>query len=110
MLERGPNDTDEILGHEAPAYGIASQRVIERGENGGTVRLALRALPGRVVEVRTQKREGACTAMATAIIAGARAQLQRVHAQIKWPFGVDRLVLSGVPVSGGPSINETIAP
>lgn len=108
MLERGPSDTDELLGHEAPAYGIAQQRVTARGDAGGTVRIALRALPGRAIDVTTLKNaDGKCSATATTAIHGAVAQLQHVHAQIKWPFGVDKLVVSGV--ANGGAITETIA-
>jgi hypothetical protein len=108
MLERGPNDTDELLAHEAPAYGIAQQRVTARDAGGGSVRLTLRAISGRAIEVATKKVDGKCTATASVAIAGAPALLHRVHAQIKWPFGVDRLVVSGVS-SGGGAISETIA-
>jgi hypothetical protein len=110
MLERGAKETDELLGHEAPAYGIAQQRVTARGDSGGAVRLSLRALPGRAIDVTTWKGgDGKCAATATTAIAGTVAQLQRVHAQIKWPFGVDKLVVSGVASADGSAISETIA-
>lgn len=47
MLERDAHATEPLLQREVPAYGIAEQSVVSRGERGGVVRVVLRALPSR---------------------------------------------------------------
>ena len=110
MLERGPLATEPLLRREVDAYGFAEQRVVERGADGGRVALGLRALPGRVISVTSAAREGTCEATATTAIGGAPAALQRVFVQLRWPFGVDHLELSGRAVPDGRWVEERLAP
>jgi hypothetical protein len=111
MLEHGPLATEPLLRREVDAYGFADQRVVARGADGGSVALRLHALPGRPIVVQTRARaEGGCEAAATTAIAGAPAVLRRVFAQLRWPFGVDHLVLSGRSLTDGSPVEERIDP
>ncbi|WP_437520237.1 DUF4833 domain-containing protein [Sorangium sp. So ce726] len=107
-LEHGPDRTSLLTAWEEPAYGVASQEVASR-EATGAVRLALRALPSRQLVIETTKRDGGCKAVASLRIAGATAQLKRVFVQLRWPFGVDHVVLSGVG-AGGRAVTEKLTP
>jgi hypothetical protein len=109
MLERGPLATEPLLSREIGAYGFAEQRVVERGVDGGRVTLRLRALPGRPITVQTGPRDGACFATATAVIRGSPSALRSVYAQLRWPFGVDHLVLSGQSLADGKPVEERVS-
>ena len=110
MLERGPLATEPLLKREMDVYGIAEQRVVERGAEGGRVTLGLRALPGRALSVQSASRDGKCEATATTGIGGTQASLRRVFVQLRWPFGVDHLELSGRALADGRWVEERMAP
>jgi hypothetical protein len=55
-------------------------------------------------------RDDGCTATASLVIAGVPAVLTSIHAQLRWPFGVEYLLLSGRAVSDGRAVAEKIAP
>jgi hypothetical protein len=110
MLEHGPTATEPLLSREVPAYGLADQRVVEVGTDGGHATVRLRALGNRAVDVATSSREGVCVAAATTTIAGQPAALASVYAQLKWPFGVDYLLLSGRALSDGHPVRERLEP
>jgi hypothetical protein len=110
MLEHGPLATEPLLPREVDAYGFADQRVVERGAEGGRVAIRLHALPGRPIVVETRPHAGVCEATATTRIDGGPATLQRVFAQLKWPFGIDHLLLSGRSLADGRPVEERIAP
>jgi Domain of unknown function (DUF4833) len=96
MLERGPTQTEPLLPREQPAYGIGTQAVTTRRVDGGRVHLVLRATPSRPIDVDLwQDSDGACHASAVTTIAGAPARLFNVYAKLKWPFGVEYLLLQG---------------
>jgi hypothetical protein len=109
MLEHGPLATEPLLPREVDAYGFAEQHVVDRGADGGRVAIRLRALPGRPIAIQTLSRDGRCEATATARIGGATALLRIVFAQLRWPFGVDHLVLSGRSLADGSAVEERIA-
>lgn len=109
MLEQGPARTEALLPQEGEAYGIASQVVTERARDGGEVRLFLRAVPSRAIVVDTSRAPGgACRAVATTVIAGAPAHLFNVYARLKWPFGVDYLLLQGWSIDGRRLLKEKL--
>jgi hypothetical protein len=110
MLEHGPLATEPLLDREVGAYGVAEQQVVERGPDGGRLTLRLRALPARPITVATRARGEACEATATMVIGGAPASLRSVYAQLRWPFGVDHLVLSGRSLADGRVVEERIVP
>ncbi len=110
MLEHGPTATEPLLSREQGAYGIAEQHVLERSQEGGRVLVRLGALPDRPIAVETSRRDGVCHADATMVIGGSRASLTRVFAQLRWPFGVDYLELSGRSLSDGRVVRERLSP
>ncbi|WP_437828593.1 DUF4833 domain-containing protein [Sorangium sp. So ce1153] len=107
-LERVPDTTSRLTALEEPAYGIAHQDVTSR-EGTGIVRFALRALPSRPLVIETTRRDGGCKAVASLQIAGVNAQLRRVFVHLKWPFGIDHIVLSGA-AEGGRAVTEKLKP
>lgn len=109
MLEQGPLATEPLLKREVGAYGVAEQQVIERGAEGGRVTLRLHALPARPITIETRAHGSGCEATATTVIGGAPASLRSVYAQLRWPFGVDHLVLSGNLLADGRAVEERIA-
>lgn len=110
MLERSPAAVEPLLPVEQGAYGIGHQRVVERGESGGAVRFALRALPDRGIVVHTAHQGSMCAAAASTRIADIPARLFNVHARIAWPFGVDSLLITGWAESDGRVVRETMRP
>jgi hypothetical protein len=108
MLEHGPAATEPLLSREMPAYGLADQHVVERRADGGRVVVRLRALPDRLIEITTVAREGQCDVSATTPIDGTPAALASVFVQLRWPFGVDHLLLSGRSLSDGHPLRERL--
>jgi hypothetical protein len=107
MLERGPNETEPLLPREARAYGLASQEVIASDASAGQVRAVLTAIPGRPLTIVTSRgSDGACHALATALIAGTPAHLFSVYVRLKWD-GIDYLLLQGWSMDGKRVIRET---
>ena len=109
MLERGPRVVEPLLEREAPAYGIASQRIVERDAQGGRLRLSLRALPERFIDVTWGERGGSCYARARTTIQGTPATLESVFVQLKWPFGISYLLLGGRDAEGH-VLREKVSP
>jgi hypothetical protein len=110
MLERGPLATEPLLDREVGAYGFAEQTVVERADAGGRVRVRLRALPSRPITVETGRRDDGCVAAATTTIGGRPATLESVFVKLRWPFGVDHLVLVGRSVADGRTLQERVSP
>jgi hypothetical protein len=110
MLERGATRTEPLLAHELPAYGVDSQSVTARDADGGKVRLVLKAVPTRPVLVETfRSASGACEARSTVTIGGAPAHLFDVYAKLKWPVGVDYLLLRGWSMDGARVLSEKLS-
>jgi hypothetical protein len=107
MLEHGPSATEPLLSLEEPAYGVASQSVTARTVGYGAVRVTLRALREAPLVVESRRgASGACEASARTPIAGAPARLFNVHAVLKWPFGVARLLVSGWSLADGHPVRD----
>jgi hypothetical protein len=105
MLEnRG--ELEPILAMEQPAYGVGKVELVE-GSGSPAVRVRLRAFPERQLLVTIDKSEGGCAAVATTTIGGAEARLSFVYVKLKWPFGIDYILLRGSTLDGRP-IQETI--
>jgi len=108
--EKGVGVTSPLLPREEPAYGIASQTVVSREATRGTIRLSLRALPQRSLEILTARAvDGTCQAWTHTAIAGERAQLFNVHATLKF-LGIESILLTGWATSDKRVIRETIKP
>jgi hypothetical protein len=109
MLEHGPLATEPLLSREVGAYGFVEQHVIERGPAGGRTVVRLHALPGRPITITASSHDGRCEAVATAVIGGMPASVANVFAQLKWPFGVDYLVLRGRALADGRALQERLS-
>jgi hypothetical protein len=111
MMERGPGAVEPLLPMEQGAYGIASQTVLARDPGHSLVRVTLRALPSSPLFVEARRApSGACEAWARTSIGGVAARLSNVHAVLRWPFGVARLLVSGWAVDDGHPVRETRSP
>jgi hypothetical protein len=107
MLEASPTHTEPLLPREISGYGMASQSVTERGAEGGTVVVRLRAMPDRPIRVETWRgTDGACHALSTVTIAGEPAHLFNVYAHIRWLIDVDYLLLRGWSLDGSREVRE----
>src|SRR5690349_12341225 len=109
MLERGPFATEPLLAREVPAYGLTKQRA-QRNSVGGHVVVTLSALPRRPIDIDLAANQGTCTAAARTAISGAPSTLISVFAQLRWPFGVDYLVLTGRALADGRVVRERVSP
>ena len=110
MRERGPRATEPLLAREVPAYGVAWQRVTDRGDHGGRVVLGLNAVPGRTIAIDSTPDGEGCAATASVVIDGAPAILDDVFAQLRWPFGIDYLLLVGHSPTDGRPLRERLSP
>jgi hypothetical protein len=106
MMEHGPDATEPLLGREQPAYGVADQRVVARGADGGAVRITLRALPQAPIVVESHRGPRGCESRARIAIAGEAARLFNVHAVLAWPFGVARLIVTGWSLADGHVVRD----
>lgn len=102
MRDRSPSAVEELGFWEAPAYGIASQAV-----SGTTIRLVLRALGERPIDVRITKGTTGCDAAPMVTIANARARLHHVYVDVGF-FGPRSLTLVGVD-GAGTSVAEILS-
>jgi Domain of unknown function (DUF4833) len=109
MFEHGPLAAEPLLQREVKAYGVAEQHVTERGAEGAQLSLQLHALPKRPIVVKTNRRGDVCDAVATTVIAGVPAVLSSVFVQLRWPFGVDHLELSGRALADGRPVQERLS-
>jgi Domain of unknown function (DUF4833) len=113
MLEHGPLSTEPLLAREIPAYGIARQQILKRGEShetGGQVMVTLNALPKRAIFIDSVATGATCAATARTSIEGISATLISVFVQLRWPFGVDHMVLAGRAPSDGRVVLERLEP
>ena len=111
MLEQGPTSTAPLLAREIKAYGLASQQIVAPESPGsiGAVRVVLSAVPDRQVLVETSRAsDGTCRALSTVRIAAAPAHLSSVYAKLKWPFGVEYLLLQGSSIDGSHKVEEKV--
>jgi len=93
-------EIEPILGIEKPAYGLQDAQQIERRIGATAVRVKLRAFPERPLVVSIAKSEHGCEASATISIAGQDALFRSIYVRLKWPFGVDYVLVRGVTKEG----------
>ena len=108
MRERGPLATEPLLSREVPAYGIAEPQRVTREDVGGRVVFRLNALSKRMIAIDAAPDGTGCAATAKAMIAGTAASLSSVFVQLRWPFGVDHLELSGRAIPDGRVVRERL--
>lgn len=107
MLEsRG--EIEPLLPMEAPAYGVRDVEEVQRDAASTRLRLKLRAFPERPVFVTVTKTDAGCDAVATTAINGAPSRLYFVYVKLKWPFGIDQLLLRGSSSLDGRRVEEWI--
>jgi hypothetical protein len=99
MIEKR-GEIEPLLNIEKPAYGIEDSQPIYRSVGATSVRVRLRAFPARSLVVTVVRNERGCAATATTTVAGADARLQSIYVRVKWPFGVDYVLLRGVTRNG----------
>ena len=109
MRERGPLATEPLLSLEVPAYGVAAQHIASRGERGGRVVVTLNALPRRPIAIDSAVDGATYSASASATIGGTASLLTSVFVQLRWPFGVDYLLLSGRSSADGHFVRERLS-
>jgi hypothetical protein len=110
MLERGPSATEPLLTREVRAYGLASQSVLSRGPEGGSVQVTLFAVPSRPLLFETKVEPNGCSASAVTTVGGVSAILSSVFVQLRWPFGVSSLTLLGRTIDDGRPVREKLRP
>jgi hypothetical protein len=106
MLER-QDSIEPILPMEEPAYGLYDKQEIHKNPRSTTIRVALRSFRERPLVVSIVRGESGCEASATTTIAGTEALLHFIYVKIKWPFGVDHLLVRGT-TRDGRRVEETI--
>jgi hypothetical protein len=99
MLEKR-GELEPVLGIEMPAYGLEDQQQIRKNAGGTIVRVKLRPFPDRALFVSVGKAGRGCSATTTTTVAGSDAYLQSIYVKIKWPFGVDYVLLRGITGDG----------
>ncbi len=107
MYEKGPTFIEPLLDREQAAYGIATERVLSRGPDGGSVDITLRAMPTRHILVKSQRQNASCVAWSSLPIAGTPANLYDIYVKLK-VLGVDYIQLSGWTLDGTRVVHETV--
>jgi hypothetical protein len=101
-------ELEPILDRENPAYGVDEAQEISRNSESTRIRIKLRAFPDRSLVVTVKRLDGQCEARAITHIAGADAQLGSIYVRLKWPFGIDYLLLQGSRTSDGRWVKEKV--
>lgn len=98
--------TSELTMFEEPAYGLGE---IERIDDG-RARVALRALPGRPIELEVYRTgDGRCAGRAIAVVGGERARLREVFVQLDG-WSIEYVVVQAQRVRDGVLIEERLQP
>ncbi len=92
--ERGQNVRSSLLAMEERAYGLSPRQVVRAHDEGGSVQIALRALPERPIQIRIRAEGGRCRASAHSLIDGRRAVLVRAHVELAF-LGVGHIEIYG---------------
>src|SRR5262249_25314013 len=96
--ERG--GIEPILGIEKPAYGLDDDQIIRRSGGVTTVRVELRAFRDRPVTITVAPSDKGCVATASTVVAGTDSHLRSIYVKVRWPFGVDYVLLRGTTQDG----------
>ncbi len=94
---------------EGPVYGVGTQRVTETRPDGVTLRIDIRALSSRRIEIRTAPGATRCAAQALLDIGGVRAVLDHVHLTLGDSPGSLRYAdIYGHAVATGAAVTEHV--
>jgi hypothetical protein len=88
-------ETEPLLGTEGPAYGLDDTQEIVNFPSSSQVRVRLRAFRDRPVVVTVMRKGDSCVAEASTTIAGADAKLDSMYVKLRWPFGVEYVLVRG---------------
>ena len=107
MLEKN-GAIEPMLSREIRAYGIDPVQRIEKNGETTTIETRLNAIPDRLLRVTVARKDGACSAEASMVIAGGDARLRLIYVRIGWAFGVDYILLRGSRRPDGRTVEEKI--
>jgi hypothetical protein len=110
-MNESKGEREPLLPRELPAYGLADEQRVETTTVDGTqIRLRLRSIPERPLILTIGRASGRCEVRATTTIAGSEAQLHSIYLRLKWPFGVDYILLQGNRAADNRWIEEKVQP
>jgi hypothetical protein len=101
-------ELEPLLGAEGPAYGVGDTQEITNLSDSSRVRIRLRAFPDRPLVVTVTRKGALCEAEASTTIAGTNAKLDSMYLKLRWPFGVDYVLLRGSRSVDGHWVQERI--
>jgi hypothetical protein len=107
-LEEGPRVTDTLRDHQQRAYGLTVPRAITIGDDGGDVRVSLRALSDRLLRVVTFREADRCRARTFTPIKKQPAILTSIYVELGFLYSIDYILLRGIRVADGKPIEERI--
>jgi hypothetical protein len=99
---------EPLLGTEGPAYGLDDTQEIENSADASRIRIRLRAFRNRPLLVRVTRSGNQCVAEASTTIAGVNAKLDSMYVRLRWPFGVEYVLLRGARIEDGRWLEERI--
>ena len=95
---------------DSRVYGISSQSVPTRSDDGTWVEMHLAAFPDLRILVLVQRHDGRCVARAQIPVRGQPAFVDRVFVQLRQPLGVEYVRFRGVDVQTGQPVSERRRP
>jgi hypothetical protein len=107
--EKGPNVILPLAGHEGPAYGIESQKVVEQSATATQLLMRLRALDKRDLLIQIGKGKDGCTAQAFTKIRGIASVFERGFIVVAM-WRIRELTLFGKRIDNQKPISEKIEP
>lgn len=107
MLERGESEVEDLLGVEQPVYGLEDPQPVDATAEGWRVRVRMRAVPSRPIDITTARVDGECQVQAWTKLDNSVSRLEHVFVKTSWPFSVDFVRLDGVGPEGQP-VHELI--
>ncbi len=90
------------------AYGVERQEVGTPDATGTWIRVLLRALSSRPIQVRIQRGPAGCTGAALLDIRGRDAILDHVFVQLGGPASIDHLMIRGEERLSGQPVHERV--
>jgi hypothetical protein len=99
---------EPLLGTEGPAYGLDDTQEIENSADASRIRIRLRAFRNRPLLVTVTRNGDQCEAQASTTIAGVSAKLDSMYVKLRWPFGVDYVLVRGARLADGRWVEERI--
>ena len=108
-LRQGGRVDEPLTGPGRHLYGASDEQQVTVGEQGGTVRMFVKAAKQVRIAIRIEKAEGGCKATATTTIKGAPARLSHAFLQLtRFGLGVKYVEMVGTRMSDGAQISERI--